>query len=455
MSHTEPPLEASKIAPHSQEAEQNLLACALVDNTAYFIASEYVKSDDFFILRNRWVWEALTRLALRNDTIDYITAINELDSQGRLEDIGGVGYLTYLTTLVPSGSYAKAYALVIQRAAVRRRLLEAANNIAQLARDEELELSEIVTASENALYSVSEGQGRKNSASLSKVMQDYVKAVEYRYTHPNEQMGIPSGYTELDSLLGGFQNSDLLILAARPGMGKTSLMLNVAVNAARLGARVGFFSLEMNNEQLAQRIIAAETGINGQQIRNNNLSEGDWARFLQAADMVNDLPLTLDDSPILNLLNLRGKCQRLKREGGLDMVIVDYLQLMSGNTPAKAEYRVQEISALSRGLKEMAREFNIPFIVGSQLSRAVEQRSNKRPVLSDLRESGTIEQDADIVLFIYRDDAYNEASERPNEADIMVSKHRNGPTGQVSLLWDASHTRFNNLKRTEFSLEDF
>jgi replicative DNA helicase len=266
---------------------------------------------------------------------------------------------------------------------------------------------------------------------------------------------VPSGFLDIDHILGGFQKSDLLILAARPGMGKTSLMLNVAMNAVRSKARVGFFSLEMSNEQLVQRLISTETGINSQKLRLGQLDDREWDLFVHATNNVSKLQLYLDDTPALSVLQLRTKARRLDREHGLDLIVVDYLQLMTAGLGNRNENRVQEISYISRGLKELARELEIPILAGAQLSRAVEQRTDKRPQLSDLRESGSIEQDADVVMFIYRDDVYNEASDRPNEADIIVAKHRNGPTGSAVLYFRKQLTQFANIKKTEINLENF
>lgn len=449
-------LQTPEIAPHSQEAEEAVLGSVLTFGpSAYYDVAPFLKSGDFFILRNAWVWEAMERLNERNDIIEYLTVIEELRSQGRLEDIGGTAYITYLVSNTSTSIHVEAYGRIVERAAVRRRMLEASAEIARLAREEDADINEVVDRAEGALFNVTERQLRRDTVPIRQAMDEYYDRMEHLYTHQGEPIGVPSGYTDLDHLLGGFQKSDLLILAARPGMGKTSLKLNIAMNAARSKARVAVFSLEMSTEQLIQRLVSTETGINSQKLRLGQLSEEEWRLFVQASQSLSKLKLFLDDTPALSVLQLRTKCRRLMREHGLDLVVVDYLQLMTASDGMKrGDNRVQEISYISRGLKELARELNVPVISGAQLSRAVEQRTDKRPVLSDLRESGSIEQDADVVLFIYRDDVYNEASERPNEADIIVAKHRNGPTGNAVLYFRKQLTQFVNIRKTEVHLGD-
>lgn len=446
----------SEIAPHSQEAEEALLGSVLVNGSVFNEVASFLHSDDFFILRNVWVWEAMTRLSERNELIEYLTVIEELRKQKRLDEVGGTAYISFLVSNTASALHAESYGRIIERTAIRRRMLEASEEITRLARDEESDINEVVDGAEAALFSVTERQMRKDFVRISQALADYFDRIAYLYENPEEQAGVPTGFIDLDNILGGFQKNDLVILAARPGMGKTSLMLNVAMNAARHNAKVAVFSLEMSNEQLVQRIISTETAINQQKLRLAKLEEKDMQLLMQASNSLGDLPIYLDDTPALSVLQLRTKCRRIWREHGLDLVVVDYLQLMTaGGSSGRNENRVQEISAISRGLKELARELKVPVLAGAQLSRAVEQRMDKRPVLSDLRESGSIEQDADVVMFIYRDDIYNEASERPNEADIIVAKHRNGPTGTAVLFFRKELTQFTNIKRTDINLDAF
>lgn len=446
---------SSQMAPHSQEAEEAVLGSVLINPDAFYEVAAFLIAEDFFLLRNSWVWEAMVRLNERSEVIEYLTVIEELRSQGRLNDIGGAAYITYLISNTPTSIHAEAYGRLVQRAAIRRRLLEAAEEINTIARQEDADINEVIDRAEGTLFRVTEQRSRKDLISMQQALSDYYYRIEYLYTNQDEKLGVPTGFMALDNLLGGFQKGDLIIIAARPGVGKTSLMLNMAMNATRSKARVAVFSLEMSTEQLIQRLVATETRINQQKLRLGQLNEHEWDLFVEATGSLGGLKMFLDDTPALSVMQLRTKCRRLYRESGLDLVIVDYLQLMTTGGRVDGTNRVQEISHISRNLKEIAREINVPIVAGAQLSRAVEQRTDKRPVLSDLRESGSIEQDADVVMFIYRDEMYNENTERPNEADIIVAKHRNGPTGQIELFFNKELTQFANLKRSSVNLEDF
>ncbi len=454
--HSSTPTEF--LPPHSVEAEEALLGAILINPDTITDVISFLDPDDFYILRNSRVYLAMCRLHESRDAIDNLTVANELRNLKFLDEIGGAAYLTYLINNTPSSLHAEVYGHIVERAAIRRRMLEAAGEIASLANTHDASIEEVVDRAEATLFAVTERNSKKDMVSMRRAVGDYYNRIEYLYENRDEPIGVPSGFTDVDKLLGGMQRSDLLILAARPGMGKTSLILNIAINAARMGgARVGIFSLEMSNEQLVQRLVAAETGIGTQQLRLGQLDQHEWERFVQASESLSKLPLFLDDTPAITPLHMRGKCRRLYREHGLDLIIVDYLQLMTSGfgTPGRSENRVQEVSAISRNLKELARELNVPVIAASQLSRAVESRGDKRPVLSDLRESGSIEQDADVVMFIYRDEVYNEDTERPNQADIIVAKHRNGPVGTVSLYFRKELTQFANLRQTDIDLSGY
>ncbi len=444
------------LAPHSVEAEEALLGALLINPEAMLDVISFLQPDDFFILRNSWLWEAMVRIHERGEAIDNLTLLEELRVQERQEESGGSAYIAYLINNTPHSLHAEVYGRIIERAAIRRRILEAAGDIAQLANTQDADINEVIDRAEATLFAVT-GRNMKNDViPLRYAVGEYVERVEYLYEHRDEPHGVPTGFNDIDRLLGGLQKSDLLILAARPGMGKTSLILNMAINAARYGtARVAVFSLEMSREQLVQRLVSSETGINTQKLRLGQLTEEEWDLFVQATGTLGQYQLFLDDTPAISPLAMRGKCRRLAREYGLDLVIVDYLQLMTMGAGGRSENRVQEVSAISRNLKELARELNVPVIAASQLSRAVEQRGDKRPVLSDLRESGSIEQDADVVMFIYRDEVYDEDTERPNQADIIVAKHRNGPTGVVTLYFRKELTQFANLKQTDVDLSGF
>ncbi|HMM27410.1 MAG TPA: replicative DNA helicase [Aggregatilineaceae bacterium] len=447
-------LPPDRMAPHSVEAEEAVLGSVLLNSDSLFEVASFLQPDDFFIVRNSWVWEAILRLQERNEQIDYVTVVEELRQQGRLDDIGGAAYITYLINHTPSSIYAEAYGRIVERAAIRRRLLAAASEIAQLAHEESADINEVIDRSEASLFAVTERRLRKELVPINIAISDYYDRIEHLYEHRGEPLGVPSGFVDLDRLLGGLQKSDLIIVAGRPGMGKTSWLLSVALNAARARARVAIFSMEMSNEQIVQRLVSSETGISTQNLRLGKLDDREWTLFVEATGNLSNVRIFLDDTPAQSPIQMRTKCRRLYAEHGLDLIMVDYLQLMNSGS-GRVENRVQEISFISRQLKQLARELNVPVLAAAQLSRAVEQRQDKRPQLSDLRESGSIEQDADVVMFIYREDAYNENTEKVNQADILVSKHRNGPTGVVTLYFRKELTQFSNLNRTGVDLAGF
>ncbi|MCL4248676.1 MAG: replicative DNA helicase [Anaerolineae bacterium] len=614
-------------APYSQEAEEAVIGAVLVNPEAFITVSAFLTAEDFYILRHQYLWEAMQRIGERNEPIDYLTIQEELRAMGRLNDIGGPAYITQLTTTVPTSVHAEIYGRLVERAAIRRRMLIAADEIKALALDEDLAIEQVTTDAESRLFKVTERNVRRDVVNLREALGDYFDRIEHLMQYPNETIGLPTGFRDIDTLLGGLQRSDLLIFAGRPGMGKTSFLLSVTSNAAKLGGRIAIFSMEMGADQLVQRLISMETGINSQKLRLGQLNQRDWNLFVQAVKRMDAFRIFIDDSPALTPLQLRTKCRRLVHEHGLDLVVVDYLQLMNGGGNFDNN-RVQEISYISRSLKELARELNVPIFTAAQLSRAVEQRHDKRPQLSDLRESGcltgdsliflpdenrtlpireltgrsgfnvlalnpvtwklesspvsnafctgvkpvykmttrlgrsiratcnhkflticgwkrldelttddyiavprvlpsapiqtmtylnsknirreragrladivqsapienlatsdvywdgiasieadgtaevydltvpglsnfvsnniiahnSIEQDADIVMFLYRDVVYNEATEFPNRADILISKHRNGPTGTVSLHFENSLTKFTDAKTQTIDL---
>jgi replicative DNA helicase len=445
------------IAPHSAEAEEAVLGSILINPDAIFEVAAFLQASDFFIVRNAWIYEAINAVHDRGEAIDNLTVVQELRNRGQLESVGGSAYIAYLMNNTPTHIHAETYGHIVERAAIRRRLLAAASEIAQTALEENAEINEVIDRVESTLFSVTERRLRKDLIPMRQAVSEYFNRIEYLYTHQDEPLGLPTGFEYLDKLLGGLQRSDLCIVAARPGVGKTSFMLSIALNAARARpskpTTIAIFSMEMSTEQLIQRFIAAETSINSQKLRLGNLDEREWGLFVEATGKLSNLRLFLDDTPAVSVPQIRTKCRRLYREYGLDLIIVDYLQLMSAGM-GRNENRVQEISYISRGLKELARELNVPLLSAAQLSRAVEQRQDKRPQLSDLRESGSIEQDADVVMFIYRDDLYNENSDRPNQADILVSKHRNGPTGVITLYFKKEITQFTNMQKSNINLAE-
>ncbi|MBI5957477.1 MAG: replicative DNA helicase, partial [Chloroflexi bacterium] len=398
MSQDSAPPRPDQMSPHSVEAEEAVIGSVLLNPDALFEVASFLQPDDFFIVRNGWVWEALLRLQGRNEQIDYVTVVEELRQQSRLDEIGGESYITYLINHTPSSLYAETYGRIVERAAIRRRMLNAASKIAQLAHDGDVDINDVIDLSESALFQVTERRQRKELVPIRVAIAEYYDRVEHLYGQETESLGVPTGFNDLDQLLGGLQKSDLLIVAGRPGMGKTSWLLSAALNAAQTGARAAIFSMEMSNEQLVQRLVSTETGINTHNLRLGKLDEREWAIFTEATGRLSRLRMFLDDTPALSPLQLRSKCRRLYSDQGLDLVIVDYLQLMTAEAGGRSDNRVQEISFISRNLKQLARELNVPVLAAAQLSRAVEQRQDKRPQLSDLRESGCLAGDTLIYL---------------------------------------------------------
>jgi len=435
MSQETASVQPEQMAPHSIEAEEAVLGSILINPDALYDVAPFLQSEDFFIVRNGWVWEAITRLHERREQIDYLTLVEELRQQNRLEEIGGAAYITYLINHTPSSIYAETYGRIVERAALRRRMLAAAGTIARLAQQEESDITDLIDQSEATLFAVTERRLRQELVPIRTAVAEYYDRIEQLYSQQVESIGVPTGFTDLDDLLGGLQKSDLVIVAGRPGMGKTSWLLSAAHNAAQAGARVAIFSMEMSNEQIVQRLISSETRINTHKLRLGQLKDREWALFVEAVGRLGKLNVFLDDTPALTPLQMRAKCMN----AGVGF----------------SDNRVQEISFISRNLKHIAREMNVPVVAAAQLSRAVEQRQDKRPQLSDLRESGSIEQDADVVMFIYRDDVYNENTERKNQADILVAKHRNGPTGSVTLFFHKELTQFANLSKTGVDLTSY
>lgn len=445
MTDRQQPL-AEGLAPFSQEAEQAVIGAVLVNADIFLTLASFLRSEDFYFLRNGYVWDAYRRISDRNERIDYVTVVDELRAFSVLDEIGGTNYLLMLANNTPSAYHAESYARLVERSAIRRRLLTAADEIKAIARDEQLATDQVVAEAERRLFKVTELNTQRDIIPMRTAINTTFERIEYLYQHPDEPMGLPTGFKDFDKMMGGLQRSDLLIFAGRPGMGKSSFLLSMALNsAARYNARILIFTLEMGYEQIVQRLLSMETGINTQKMRTGQLTPQEWTKFVHATGQLGNLQIFIDDTPSLTPIQMRTKCRRIAHEHGLDLVILDYIQLMNGGGTFENN-RVQEISYISRSLKELARELNVPLFTAAQLSRAVEQRQDKRPQLSDLRESGSLEQDADIVAFLYRDSVYNELSESPNKADVIVAKHRNGPTGTISLYFEDSLTRFSDYK---------
>ena len=439
--------------PMSLEAEEALLGAVLLEPKSYLTIAAFLNGEDFFLKRHEYIWNAFSRLQERNDAIDYVTLARELQAMSVLDEIGGEAYLTNLVNKTPSAVHAEVYGEMVSRTSTRRKMLIAADTIRQTALDEELPIDKVISEAEQALFNVSNSQIKREFVPIWEAVSDYYDEIEKLLELGPGTVGIPTGFKALDGLLGGFQKSDLVVFAGRPGMGKTSWILTVAMQAARRGARVAIFTMEMGVEQMVQRLLSMETGIKIGQLRTANIDAREQTRLTEAIGRISNLPLFIDDTPSITPIEMRTKCRRLQHEYGLDMVMVDYMQLMSAGK-AYENNRVQEISYISRALKELARELNVCVLSTAQLSRAVEQRQDKRPQLSDLRESGSIEQDADAVMFLYRDEVYNpDTTEFPNQAEVMLSKHRHGPTGKIELYFDKAITKFMdvNYQRVDLS----
>jgi replicative DNA helicase len=431
------------VVPHSREAEESVIGSILINPEAYYDVAQFLQVDDFYIHRHRWIWESFTRLHERRSPIDFLTVSEELDQMGHLAEVGGPAYLSSLISNVPTSLHAAAYGRIVEETAIRRRMLEAANEIARVAYREESSVESVLDLAEKAVFGVSERRMTRDLQTIQQALSEYYDRIDQIARRGEEAYGVPTGFIDLDRLLMGLQPSDFIIIAGRPGMGKTAFMLSAAKNAAQVHKKhVAIFSLEMSTEQLVQRLISQETGIDSQRLRTGKLNEDEWPKFTQAIEVLSSSQIFLDDTPALTPLQLRTKCRRLHLEYQLDLILVDYLQLMSSGS--RVENRVQEVSYISRNLKVMARELNVPVLAAAQLSRAVEQRADKDPQLSDLRESGSLEQDADIVMFIHRPEVYEKDTLKQNIAQIKVAKHRNGPTGIIELIFRNNLAKFEN-----------
>ena len=444
--------KSERMAPHNTEAEEAALGSLLLDPDAIFNVASFLNPEDFYREKNGWIYDAVRDLHNRREPADFVTLCDELERRGQLEEVGGAAYITFLINAVPTAIHAEYYARIVERTAILRRLIGAAGQIAAIAYEDAEDVDEVVDRAEQVLFGVSQRRITRDLVSIKQIIGAYYDRIDYLYQHRDELIGIPTSFPLLDKLLGGLQPSDLIIVAGRPSMGKTSLVLSIAQNAARkFNQRVALFSLEMSCEQVVQRLVSAETGIDSQRLRLGDLKDDEWPLFVEATGILSEVPIFIDDTPSISALQMRTKSRRLHAEHGLDLVIVDYLQLMRGDI--RSENRVQEISAISRSLKGLARELNVPVIAVSQLSRAVESRKDHQPMLSDLRESGSIEQDADVVMFIYREEIYDPDTERKNIADVIVAKHRNGPTGKIPLYFQKELAQFHELAHVREELK--
>ena len=433
-----------KMPPHNLEAEQAVLGSMMIDREAIYTATSILLPEDFYKEAHQIIYQALLDLDLKGEPVDMITLTEELRRKNNLDKVGGIGYIAAIANTVPTAANARYYADIVAEKAILRSLIRSTTNIANRCYEDQEDTYELL---DNAEKMVLEIAGKRNTTGLiplKNVLSDTLEKIEYLAGKKGNITGIPSFFADLDRMTSGWQPSDLIILAARPAMGKTSFGLNIALNAALKGKlAVAVFSLEMSREQLVQRLMSSEAMIDQHKLRTGRLQEEEWVRLTKAAQPLSTAQIYIDDTPSISILELRAKARRLKAERGLDLVVVDYLQLMQINR--RSENRQQEISEISRSLKALARELNIPVVAISQLSRAVEQTHEKRPALSHLRESGALEQDADLVMFIYREDYYNPDTDKPGVAEIIIAKHRNGPTGVIELGFVKEFTKFVDL----------
>jgi len=436
-----------KLLPQNIEAECGVLGSIIIDPEAIVQVSDFLHADDFYRDAHHTIYEVILQLYEEHEPADFITICDELERRNKLEEVGGASYITSLINQVPTSGNVEFYARIVERTAILRRLIHAAGQIAAIAY-EEGDADIALDKAEQLIFNISQRHARSDFTHMRDVLAEYMNKLDQLHERRGTIVGVPTGFTDLDRITGGLQKSDLIVLAARPGIGKSSLALSLAHNSAlKYHNSIAVFSLEMSKDQLAQRLLSMDAGIDQQRLRTGIIEEDEWDRIVYAMDTLSESNIWIDDTAGISTMEMRSKARRLQAEHGIDLIIVDYLQLMQATIGGKRnENRVQEISEISRSLKGLARELNVPVLALAQLSRAVESRQSKVPQLSDLRESGSIEQDSDIVMFIYRDDLYNQESERKNIADIIIAKHRNGPVGEISLYFQASQTRFRDLE---------
>src|SRR5438093_9328864 len=452
-----PEAVADRTRPRNLEAERSVLGAILLHNDAFNLAAELIDSKDFYRDAHRRIFDKMVRLAERGGAIDLVTLKEELGRSGDLDEVGGPAYITALVDGVPRSMNVEHYARIIKEKATLRNLIFSANKILATAYGAEEDADVILDQAEHAIFAIADDKVRDGFVSLRDLAQSSLDTIERLHSRKELITGVPTGFTDLDELTSGLQPSDLIIVAARPSMGKTSLVLNVAQHAGTKTAKtVGMFSLEMSKEQLFLRLLTSEARIDAHRLRRGFLGERDWGRLSQAIGTLSEAKIFIDDSPSIGVLEMRAKCRRLAAEHDLDLVVVDYIQLMQGR--GRFENRTLELASISRSMKGLAKELRVPIVVLSQLSRAPESRSDHRPQLSDLRESGALEQDADVVIFIYREDLYVDKTQPPADsqgmAELIVAKQRHGPTGLVKLAFIRDFTRFENLAMGRSSPDD-
>lgn len=438
--------DLQRIPPHSLESEQSVLGAIILDKDAMITVSETINPEDFYKKAHEIIYEAMLKLNNESEPIDIITVSDELKKQGYLEDVGGINYLSHLPTIVPTTSNVGYYANIVKKKSILRKLIKASNDIIALGYDQSKNVEEVIESAEKKIFEISQEKDTEEFFSIDSVLKSNYRKLEDLFINKSDVVGINTGFDDLNRKINGLQKTDLLLVAARPAMGKTAFSLNLIQNAAlKDNVSVAVFSLEMSKDQLVQRMLSAQSNVELKKLKTGNLNENDWPRIIDGMAVLSELNIHIDDTPGIKISELRSKCRKLKMEKGLDVVLIDYLQLMDGE--GKNESRQQEISKISRSLKIIAKELDCCVVALSQLSRGPEQRSDKRPILSDLRESGAIEQDADIVMFLYRDEYYNLDSDKKNIGEVIISKNRHGETGTVELVWLGEIQKFGNKAR--------
>ena len=440
-------MELGKIPPHDIEAEQAVIGSMLTDFDAVVTAIEMLKPEDFYREDNKLIYVAIVSLFNKGEPVDLITVKSELESMGKFENVGGIEYLAELPDKVPTTANVTKYIKIVEEKSTLRQLIKTANEIIDLGYDTTEDVDTIIEGAEKKIFDTIQNKNTKSYTPLKDVLVESFTQLEELYNRKQHVTGVPSGFTELDYKTAGFHGSELILIAARPAMGKSAFVLNIATNAAlKANTPVAIFSLEMSKEQMVNRILCSEAMVDSNKVRTGKLEEDDWTKLAEAIGPLSEAEIYIDDTPGISVTEIRSKCRKLKMEKNIGLVIIDYLQLVQASS-RRGGSREQEISEISRSLKILAKEIDVPVIALSQLSRAVEQRPDHRPMLSDLRESGAIEQDADLVMFLYRDDYYNPESEKKNIAEVIIAKHRGGSTGTLDLLWLGSYTKFVNLEK--------
>ena len=437
-----------KIPPQNIEAEQSVLGSILMDKDAIIKVADILKPEDFYREDHGTIYACILKLFEKRKPIDMVTLTDELEKEKKLKSIGGASYITTLVNSVPTAAHVTTYASMVHQKATLRRLISAAGNIAELGFQEAMDLDTILDKAESTLFNVSQNYVKSYFTPIKDILEQSFDRIDKLHKEKGSIRGVATGFHDLDNILAGLQPSDLVILASRPSIGKSSLALNIADHVACEGKLpVGIFSLEMSKEQIIDRLLCLRGAVDSWKLRTGNLEDEDFGKLNYAMGMLSEAPIFIDDAPFLNVMELRTKARRLQMEHGLNLIVLDYLQLMTGVNSKGPENRVQEVSEISRSLKALARELNVPVLALSQLSRAVEHRPDRRPVLADLRESGSIEQDADVVMFIYREDYYDKETEKKNIAEILIRKHRNGPTGDVQLFFKQEFMKFGTIEK--------